>query len=415
MGNHEKQQKKTLMSSATSQYPQLGHIPKFIFFLLGLSLGITATFCFKSFDYMSQSSTSFNLSSSNLSLLLSPPPPPPPPLQLSTPPPLPPPASMPNINGSVEAKRRLELLHNMDDKELLWRASFVPRIREYPYKRVTKVAFMFLTKGSLPLAPMWELFFKGREGLYSIYVHPHPSFVDSTPKDSVFYGRRIPSKPVHWGKVTMTDAERRLLASALLDFSNERFVLLSEACIPLFNFTTTYNYLINAKKNFVHMFDDPGTEGRGRYSPKIMSPQISLSDWRKGSQWFAIDRELAVEIVSDTKYYPIFQKHCRKGPPCYADEHYIPTLINILFPEVNSNLSVTWVDWSEVVSAHPGTFGKKAISAEFLNKIRFGTNCTYNNGSTYTSLCFLFARKFLPETLQPLLRIAPWSLNITSL
>lgn len=212
----------------------------------------------------------------------------------------------------------------------------------------------------------------------------------------------------------MIDAERRLLGSALLDFSNERFVLLSEACIPLFNFTTTYNYLINAPKNFVSLFDEPGKVGRGRYSPK-MSPQISLSQWRKGSQWFAIKRKLAIEIVSDSKYYPIFQKYC--SPPCFADEHYIPTLINILCLDENSNRSVTWVDWSKIGTPHPGTFGKKAVSAKFLNHIRFGANCTTNNGSnnSTTSLCFLFARKFLPETLQSLLRIAPWSsLNFTS-
>ncbi|KAF4396290.1 hypothetical protein F8388_019836 [Cannabis sativa] len=93
----------------------------------------------------------------------------------------------------------------------------------------------------------------------------------------------------------MTDAERRLIASALLDLSNERFVLLSEACIPLFNFTNTYNYFINTKLNFVQLFDDPGREGQGRYSSE-MSPQISLSNWRKGSQWFASNRKLAVEI-----------------------------------------------------------------------------------------------------------------------
>ncbi|RYR55576.1 hypothetical protein Ahy_A06g030767 [Arachis hypogaea] len=33
-------------------------------------------------------------------------------------------------------------------------ASFGPRIKDYPFKRVPKVAFMFLTKGPLPLAPL---------------------------------------------------------------------------------------------------------------------------------------------------------------------------------------------------------------------------------------------------------------------
>lgn len=45
------------------------------------------------------------------------------------------------------------LLHNKNDAELFWRASFVPQTKNYPDKRVPKIAFMFLTKGPLPLAP----------------------------------------------------------------------------------------------------------------------------------------------------------------------------------------------------------------------------------------------------------------------
>ncbi|KAM0000862.1 putative glycosyl transferase, family 14 [Helianthus debilis subsp. tardiflorus] len=57
-----------------------------------------------------------------------------------------------------------------------------------------KIAFMFLTPGPLPLSPLWELFFKGHKGLFSIYVHPHPSYNDTTPHDSIFYGTRITSQ-----------------------------------------------------------------------------------------------------------------------------------------------------------------------------------------------------------------------------
>lgn len=87
-----------------------------------------------------------------------------------------------------------DAMHSLTEEELLWRASMVPRIAEYPFKRIPKVAFMFLTRGDLPFAPLWERFFKGYEGLYSIYVHSSPSFSESVSTDSVFHGRRIPSK-----------------------------------------------------------------------------------------------------------------------------------------------------------------------------------------------------------------------------
>lgn len=199
----------------------------------------------------------------------------------------------------------------------------------------------------------------------------------------------------------MTDAERRLLANALLDISNQRFILLSESCIPLFNFKITYDYLINSNLSFLNSFDDPRKPGRGRYNPK-MWPHINITNWRKGSQWFEVRRDLAMHILSDTKYYPIFQNFCH--PPCYMDEHYIPTLVNILYPELNSNRSITWVDWSRG-GPHPGKFGWNDITDEFLNQIRYGSECMYNGNST--SMCVLFARKFIPNALEPLLRVGP--------
>lgn len=275
----------------------------------------------------------------------------------------------------------------------------VPRI-EFRFNRTPKVAFMFLTQGRLHLAPLWEKFFKGNEGLYSIYYHSPTEFNVKPPNSSVFYKRRIPSQPVDWGKATMVDAERRLLANALLDFANERFILLSETCIPLFNFSTIYNYLINSTHSFVGSFDDPRKMGRGRYN-KRMLPTVTISDWRKGSQWFEVHRDLAVEIISDQKYYPVFRNFCT--PPCYMDEHYLPTLVTKLHSDRNSNRSVTWVDWSKGGS-HPARFVRKDVSLDFLKRVRNGFNCTYNGRRT--SICFLFARKFHPSTLEPLLRIA---------
>lgn len=86
------------------------------------------------------------------------------------------------------------VMHDMDEEELLWRGSMTSKISEYPFDRVPKVAFMFLTRGAVFLAPLWEQFFKGHEGYYSIYVHSNPSYNGSHPESPVFHGRRIPSK-----------------------------------------------------------------------------------------------------------------------------------------------------------------------------------------------------------------------------
>ncbi|GMH10447.1 hypothetical protein Nepgr_012288 [Nepenthes gracilis] len=314
-------------------------------------------------------------------------------------PPLPPPpAASPMESHHNPAS---SCVHHMEDEELLWRASMVPRVRKYPFKLVPKIAFMFLTKGPLPLSPLWEKFFHGYEGRYSIYVHPHPSYNQSFPKNSVFHGRRIPSKEVKWGEFSMLEAERRLLASALLDFSNQRFVLLSESCIPLYNFSTVYSYLINSDRTYVEAYDLPGPVGRGRYSPR-MKRHIALSQWRKGSQWFQMDRRLAIEVVSDGKYINLFRRFCKNS--CYGDEHYLPTLVSIGFWGRNSNRSLTWVDWSRG-GPHPATFGRAQVSVELLERLRSSRTCEYNGRRS--NVCFLFARKFSPESLNRLLAVAP--------
>lgn len=199
----------------------------------------------------------------------------------------------------------------------------------------------------------------------------------------------------------MIEAERRLLANALLDFSNQRFVLLSESCIPLFNFPTIYSYLINSTQNYVMAFDDPSHVGRGRYNSH-MYPKITIQQWRKGSQWFEMDRDLAIEVVSDQTYFPIFQKLCQRS--CYSDEHYLPTFVSIKFWESNSNRSLTWVDWSKG-GPHPAKFTRRDVTVELLERLRTGSKCEYRGNST--NICLLFARKFTPGTLERLLRFAP--------
>ncbi|CAL1392589.1 unnamed protein product [Linum trigynum] len=314
-----------------------------------------------------------------------------------------PPAPVPagRVGLSEYLKVPSEAMHDMEEEELLWRASMVAKVKEYPFPRVPKVAFLFLTKGPMLLAPMWELFFKGNQGLYSIYIHSSPSYVASPDESPLFRGRRIPSQVVTWGKFNMVEAERRLLANALLDVANQRFVLLSEACIPLFNFSTVYDYLINSNQVYVEAYDT--ADARTRYHPDLM-PEITLPDWRKGSQWFEIDRDLALEVVSDRRYFPKFQGFCR-NKPCYADEHYLPTYFVIEHLGKMSNRSLTWVDWS-AGGIHPNRYVRGEVTEEFLEKLRSGSGeCLYNGKKTTT--CFLFARKFLTTSLVRLLRYAP--------
>ncbi|XP_072964140.1 glycosyltransferase BC10-like [Typha angustifolia] len=409
----------------SSMVPLLNkHLSSLLLIAFGFTVGIVSTFYIKSFPPPFHFTQTTNLFLSS-SLSSSPPSPPPQRQQLVInhticSPSSPPPQEQRQqqrqprqevINSTIASRGRVGLkefvqppksMHDMTDDELLWRASMVPRIKRPPTALVPKVAFLFLAKGGLPFAPLWEKFFKGHEGLYSIYVHSDPSFNGSEPKDSVFYDRRIPSKVVEWGKPNMMEAERRLLANALLDLSNQRFVLLSESCIPLFNFSTVYSYLINSSMIYIESYDLPGGTGRGRYNRRL-NPLVKLDQWRKGSQWFEMDRLLAIEVVADQKYFPAFGRFCNQRA-CYMDEHYLPTFLNLRYWWAIANRSLTWVDWSKG-GAHPASFSRTVVTIEFLERLRYGSSCTYNGKPT--NVCFLFARKFWPNSLNRLLLFAP--------
>ncbi|XP_047330122.1 glycosyltransferase BC10-like [Impatiens glandulifera] len=298
-----------------------------------------------------------------------------------------------------------------DDQDLINRDS--PEIRGST--PAGKVAFMFLTKGSLPMAPLWEKFFEKHKGNFSVYVHTHPHYNWTLSKDSVFYGSIIPSKVSSFTTIyiiirTFNEYSycwnlvggMGVNSNALLEPTNQRFVLLSESCIPLFNFPTIYSYLMGSAQNFVEAFNQPGPSGIGRYK-RSFTPLVFPAQWLKGSQWFTINRNLATTIVLDSEYFPRFKNICG-STTCHADEHYLPTFVNLRFAHQNSNWSLAWVDWSGG-GMHPRSFFRTHVTVEFLKGLRNVRSCEYNEEKR--AVCCLFARKFLPNSLVRLMKFAP--------
>lgn len=79
-----------------------------------------------------------------------------------------------------------------EDKALFARAL---EVGQGPPSGPPKVAFMFLVKGPLPLAPLWERFFAGNQGRFSIYIHTALEYQYGPHElPPVFRGRQIPSK-----------------------------------------------------------------------------------------------------------------------------------------------------------------------------------------------------------------------------
>ncbi|KAJ8763815.1 hypothetical protein K2173_003597 [Erythroxylum novogranatense] len=304
----------------------------------------------------------------------------------------------------------------LTDEETIARVVMKEILKTPPIQpKKPKIAFMFLTPGSLPFERLWEKFFQGHEDRFSIYVHSsreRPVHVSS-----YFHGRDIRSHKVEWGKVSMLDAEKRLLAYALYDPNNQQFVLLSDSCVPLHNFDYVYNYLVFTNISHIDCFEDPGPHGSGRYSEHML-PEVQKDDFRKGSQWFAMKRQHALIVMADSLYYTKFKLYCKPnmdGRNCYADEHYLPTLFNMIDPGGIANWSVTYVDWSEG-KWHPKAYRTMDVTYELVKNITSVDETMHVTSDSLKTVmtrscmwnrirrpCYLFARKFYPETLDRLL------------
>ncbi|CAI5967434.1 unnamed protein product [Closterium sp. NIES-64] len=304
-------------------------------------------------------------------------------------------------NVLVEYGRKKQLSSQQPENHPLAQQQQQPQRRSWR-KPPGKIAFLFMTRGPLPLAPLWEKFFKGHEGRYSIYIHAADlSFRFPRNFSALFRDRIIKSGEVSWGEMSMVDAERRLLAAALKERTNHYFVLLSEACIPLWDFDTIATYINSTAVSYVDAYHDPYNKSFERYLWHIYMPIIRRRDFVKGNQWFILQRRHAQMVVADKEHYDVHNRTCsfrmQWGRYCCADEHYIQTLLHVKDRQGISHYPTTFTDW-RLNQYHPMLYHRQNITAKMINYMKttqqyiqfrsfwreFKSNFTYVSCNQYT-------------------------------
>lgn len=304
----------------------------------------------------------------------------------------------------------------LDDNSLFRIAA---RVNSRPPRfKKPKIAFMFLTTTPLPFAPLWEHFFKrAPKSLYRIYVHADPRFPYEPPFSGVFAQRVIHSKPAERFTPTLISATRRLLAHALLDDPlNSMFALLTPSCIPLHSFNFTYRTLAMSKKSFIEILDNEiGAYDRwAARGPDAMLPQVSLEEFRIGSQFWVLKRKHARLVVGDQRLWSKFKLPCERWDTCYPEENYFHTLLNMRDPGGCVPATLTHVDWSGRFDGHPVTYNASEVGPDLIwslrqDRPRYGDEVGINASDWSDSQRhdpFLFARKFPPDAIEPLMSIA---------
>lgn len=96
------------------------------------------------------------------------------------------------------------------------------------------------------------------------------------------------------------EAERALLRAALRDPANQRFLFLSESCVPLYPAPAVYLQLLAERSSRVWACAD-ASEGDVRrrmdfrWSPAMAATGVERRLWRKSAQWAALQRRHAGE------------------------------------------------------------------------------------------------------------------------
>ena len=198
-----------------------------------------------------------------------------------------------------------------------------------------KIAFLFLTR-EIPNHPSyWKTFFNGHLNQYNIYMHPkYPSLVT----DPFWKSNIIPTNmPTKWGDISLVEATISLLGEALKDQNNQRFILVSESCLPLYNFKDFYKKLINNSYSWIHKNYASEKSNLLRHVTIPNPDFISFKNFKKQSQWMVLNRSDASFFVKN-QFINLFSKMFA------PDEHYFINLMD-KYQRPYQDKIATYLEW----------------------------------------------------------------------
>lgn len=191
-----------------------------------------------------------------------------------------------------------------------------------------KIAFLFLTIDQPYFTQAWEKYFLDNQNKYNIYIHPKN-------KDSIthklFKNNIVPDiKTTNWG--FLVEAQISLLQTALIqDKDNQKFILVSDSCLPTKTFNELYTFLNNKKKlSYINLLTQF----------KSFNNNINKNYKYKHSQWFCLDRHHVKKLLLQKNTIINELKHTKGG-----DEYFL----NYILPDDKIiDYPITNVDWSNL-------------------------------------------------------------------
>jgi hypothetical protein len=250
------------------------------------------------------------------------------------------------------------------------------------------VAFLFLTRGDMHHAGIWEEYFAKSIDRRRIFAHTQNT--DILTETSFLHNGQIGERiETAWGALSLVEATLALLRAGLEDADCTHFILVSESCVPVRPFSSLKANLRLDARSRMHLH--PWEEVRRKNILKAQRLE-NLTGIRKEiahfhDQWICLSREDAL-LVTEKDWTPSFAN-------VFApDEAYFATVLAASGKpplQAVANRPITWTDW-KAGGSHPQEFHTvpSRVAAQIAE-----------------SGCF-FARKFGPGS-----DIAKWNLHLS--
>jgi hypothetical protein len=197
-----------------------------------------------------------------------------------------------------------------------------------------KIALCFLTYVNLSQPELWKKIINNNKNKVNVYIHNKYPFVDHKYH---LHNYCLKNKiETEYGGKSLVQATLLLFKQAFLhDQDNEYFILLSDKCIPLYDFDFIYNKIRQLNTNIISCFTNANME---RYKDVTNRQFITKDNFCKQSQWIVLKRD-TVKFFIANNFLPLFKNSF------YAlDEHYFINICN-KFNIRYQNFCITYSNW----------------------------------------------------------------------
>jgi hypothetical protein len=239
------------------------------------------------------------------------------------------------------------------------------------YKYTKRIAFLFLIVSDVKQPLIWKNFFKGHADKFNIYVHPkYPNKIKSFFKDHIIQNL----VPTEWGDLSLVVATNNLIREALDNPFNQKFILVSDSCVPIKTFKYVYKTVLQDNTSWFNYYSPQPTPRPGWLGDtKTHYEKINLlQPWLRANafiqeQWMILDRRHAELIDRNNhllKYFTI--------DGLFPDEMYYITILHTLIKKPKGHFKfrrhsrktykkhkyITQAKWTKGrPSLHPKEFG----------------------------------------------------------